>query len=114
MKAPDQHRCELGISMERMSRLMGSAERGWAKYLCPDAPSGRVACWATIQKAFNVLYPGGFAVQINPADDRLPATASMTELAKVSSTEESCKRTVVSIHDAPVAGQHGDLPEAAG
>lgn len=55
--------------MERMSELMGAAERSYSKLVYAETPSGRVAQWATLQAAIDVLFHDGFALRIDPAPD---------------------------------------------
>jgi hypothetical protein len=52
--------------MERMSDLMGTAERSYAKMLYPETSSGRMAQWGTLQSALDVLYCDGCIVRIQP------------------------------------------------
>ena len=54
----------MGVSMDLMSDLMGSAERSYAKMLYPDTSSGRQARWETVQRALDVVCPNGFSVRI--------------------------------------------------
>ncbi len=62
----ERRRLHVGISMERMSDLAGSAERSYAKILYPDTVSGRVARWETLQAYMQVLFCEGFVLRIEP------------------------------------------------
>ncbi len=62
----ERQRMAMGLSMERMSELMGAAERSYAKLVYPDTPSGRVARWQTLQAAVAVLFCDGFQLRIDP------------------------------------------------
>jgi hypothetical protein len=62
VRALDRRRDALGLTHEQLCASSGIGARHWAKYLNPDSISGRVACWATLQKVIDVLYPHGFDV----------------------------------------------------
>lgn len=62
----ERRRLAVGISMDRMSELMGSAERSYAKMLYPETPSGRMARWETLQSAVDVLFCDGYELRIKP------------------------------------------------
>jgi hypothetical protein len=68
----DQRRRGLGLSHEELCTSAGIGQRQWAKYLNPDASSGRVACWATLQRVFAALYPQGYSLRIEPKADAMP------------------------------------------
>lgn len=61
----ERRRLAVGISMDRMSELMGAAERSYAKMLYPDTPSGRMAQWNTLQSALDVLFCDGYDLRLN-------------------------------------------------
>jgi hypothetical protein len=62
VRALDRRRHVLGLTHEQLCASAGIGARHWAKYLNPDSISGRVACWATLQRVVDVLYPDGFVV----------------------------------------------------
>jgi transcriptional regulator with XRE-family HTH domain len=51
----DERRRARGLSHEELCRLAGIAARSWAKYLAPDAASGRIASKGTLDKVRAVL-----------------------------------------------------------
>ena len=61
----ERRRLSVGISMEKMSELMGSAERSYSKMIYADTPSGRIAQWQTLQNAIDVLFADGFRLTID-------------------------------------------------
>lgn len=63
----ERRRLAVGISMDRMSELMGAAERSYAKMLYPETPSGRMAQWGTLQSALDVLFCDGYDLRIDIA-----------------------------------------------
>jgi hypothetical protein len=71
----ERRRLAVGISMERMSELMGTAERSYAKLLYPETSSGRMAQWPTMQSAVDVLYCDGLIVRLVPVLGRLSTEA---------------------------------------
>lgn len=75
MAAIEIRRIEIGLSMEQMSELMGTAERSYAKMLSPDTPSGRLVGWDTIELAFSVLWPEGSEIVVRPINGPAVVTA---------------------------------------
>jgi hypothetical protein len=75
----ERRRMQVGISMERMSELMGTAERSYAKMLYPDTPSGRCATWPTLQAAIDVLFCDGFDLRLSAGRSRAPRTTEGTK-----------------------------------
>lgn len=68
----ERRRLADGISMEKMSELMGTAERSYAKLVHSDDPSGRVATWGTLQMAVDVLFCDGVDLRIERAKPGSP------------------------------------------
>jgi hypothetical protein len=62
----ERRRLAVGISMERMSELMGTAERSYAKMMHPETSSGRMVQWPTMQAVVDVLYCDGMLVRLMP------------------------------------------------
>lgn len=90
----ERRRQSVGISMERMSELMGTAERSYSKLLYADSPSGRVAQWETLQLAVDVLFCEGFKLFIeHSADEALtPAGVKRKVLAEASHWNRASRR----------------------
>lgn len=83
----ERRRLAVGISMDRMSELMGTAERSYSKMIYPDTSSGRMAQWATLQSALDVLFCDGFDLRMNvhrqmPSAVSTPASVRTTEGTK--------------------------------
>lgn len=64
----EKRRLSVGISMERMSELMGAADRSYSKMVHADTPSGRIARWETLQSAIDVLFCDGFRLSIDATE----------------------------------------------
>ena len=75
----ERRRQQVGISMDRMSELMGTAERSYAKMLYPHTSSGRCATWPTLQAAIQVLFPDGMRLRIDSDPDAQPLTTEGTK-----------------------------------
>ena len=72
----ERRRLAVGISMDRVSELMGAAERSYAKMLYPETSSGRMARWETLQSALDVLFCDGYELRLN-AHRAIPITVSI-------------------------------------
>jgi hypothetical protein len=62
----ERRRRAVGIPMERMSDLAGTADRSYAKLLAPESASGRIGNWKTLQLVLDVLFPDGVEVRLTP------------------------------------------------
>jgi hypothetical protein len=63
----ERRRIELGVPMWKLDSASGIQDGYYPKMLYPDTPSGKRANWPTLQNVVDVLYPGGFVVQIKPS-----------------------------------------------
>jgi len=72
----ERRRIAVGISQDRMSELMGTAERSYAKMLHPETSSGRMVRWETLQSAVDVLFCDGYELRIKVFRPCVLATAS--------------------------------------
>lgn len=70
----DRRRRALGLTHDQLCERAGIGQRHWATYLRPEASSGRIASWMTLQKLFVALYPAGF--HISPNEDQLLSVVS--------------------------------------
>lgn len=80
----ERKRLAMGLSMDRLSELMGVAERSYSKMVWPDTPSGRLATWDKLQKAIEVLYADGFEVVVRAGmtlTDTTPGTKRLIRQA---------------------------------
>lgn len=88
----ERKRHAMGISMDEMSELMGTAERAYAKMLYPETSSGRVAQWPTLQKAIDVLFCEGFDLILKRNADE-PLTSQGTRRKIINSAAHFHRRT---------------------
>lgn len=66
----ERRRNAIGLPMERVSELAGTADRSYAKMLNPETVSGRRANWETLQLVIDVLYCNGFELRLVPSRER--------------------------------------------
>jgi hypothetical protein len=66
--ALDVRRRQLGWTHAELEERIDIAERSWSKLLNPDARSGRIPRWFTLERAAAVLFPDGFQHQLSPRD----------------------------------------------
>jgi hypothetical protein len=80
----ERKRIAMGLSQDRLSELMGVAERSYAKMVWPDSASGRLATWDKLQKAIEVLFADGFEVVVRAGmtlTDTTPGTKRLIRQA---------------------------------
>lgn len=80
----ERKRLAMGLSQDRLSELMGVAERSYQKMVWPDSSSGRLATWDKLQKAIEVLFADGFEVVVRAGctlTDTTPGTKRLIRQA---------------------------------
>jgi hypothetical protein len=65
-------RMAVGLSMEMVSELAGTADRSYAKMLSPEKSAGRAVRWETLEEYIGVLYPDGYEVRVIPTRTGAP------------------------------------------
>ena len=66
----ERRRRAIGLSMEAVSELAGTADRSYAKLITPESESGRLARWETLQLVLDVLFCDGFELRLVPSKER--------------------------------------------
>ena len=92
----ERRRLAVGISMDRMSELMGTAERSYAKMLYPETSSGRMARWETLQSAIDVLFCDGYELRIKAYRPELGMVSSNPGVLTTEGTKRKIKAEAAS------------------
>ena len=92
MLALEKRRITLGVSMDRLSAMAGTADRLYAKNLYAETASGRRAGWEVLQRYFESLYPDGFEIQVVPTEGRQCGSELMR--AEIAEARRTSLRTV--------------------
>jgi hypothetical protein len=70
--ALEERRLQIGISMERVAELAGTADRSFAKALSPESVSGRQVRFETLELYFGALFPEGYQLRVIPTKSGAP------------------------------------------
>jgi hypothetical protein len=85
----ERRRRQLGISMERICEIAGTADRSFSKALYPEAANGRVAQWITLQIYADVLWPDGLDIEIRPRNGpKLTAMSMKYQIAHIAANHD--------------------------
>lgn len=96
----ERKRLAMGLSQDRLSELMGVAERSYSKMLWPDSPSGRLATWDKLQKAIEVLFADGFEVVVRAGctlTDTTPGTKRLIRQAAAHYDRRTSRELMIDI-----------------